>query len=153
VKRTILALATLVALAIASTATAAASSNTTLIIRHQTRGCHAWSAGSGLPYKPAQSLKLAVGSAVTVINNDAMAHQIFQTSGPHVTITKVSTGMMDMSHEFKGMGVMGRPGASVKIVFAKPGIYKFKTRFGEDYMKMPDTIGEDNTLTLKVVVR
>ena len=150
-KRIILALAAVVALGVASTATA--GSATTLVIRHQTHGCHAWSAGTGLPYKPAQSLKLAVGSSITVVNNDAMAHQIFQTSGPHVAITKVPTGMMDMSHEFKGMGVMGRPGASVKIVFTKPGIYKFKTRFGEDYMKMPDTVGEDNTLTLKVVVR
>jgi hypothetical protein len=50
------------------------------------------------------------------------------------------------------MGVMGHPGASVRIVFGKPGTYRFKTRFGEDYMKMPDTIGADNTLTLRVVV-
>ena len=47
---------------------------------------------------------------------------------------------------------MAHPGASVKIVFTKAGAYKFKTRFGEDYMKMPDAIGEDNTLTLNVVV-
>jgi hypothetical protein len=57
-----------------------------------------------------------------------------------------------MSHEFKGMGVMAHPGASVRIVFSKPGTYKFTTRFGEDYMKMPDTVGADNTLTLKIVV-
>jgi hypothetical protein len=67
-------------------------------------------------------------------------------------ITKVASSMMDMSHEFKGMGVMAHPGASVRIVFSKPGTYKFTTRFGEDYMKMPDTVGADNTLTLKIVV-
>ena len=150
-KRTILALAAVVALGVASTATA--GSSTTLIIRHQTHGCHAWSAGTGMPYRPAQSLKLAVGSSVTVINNDAMAHQIYQTGGPRVAIAKVASTTMDMSHEFKGMGVMGHPGASIKIRFAKAGVYTFRTRFGEDYMKMPDTIGEDNTLTLKVTVR
>ena len=60
--------------------------------------------------------------------------------------------MHDMSHEFKGTGVMAHPGAAVKVVFARAGAYTFTTRFGEDYMKMPDTIGEDNHLTLKVVV-
>jgi hypothetical protein len=149
-KRAILSLAAVLALGLASTA--AAGSNVTLLIRHQTQHCHAWSAGPGKPYKAAQSLKLTRGSVVTVINNDAMAHQLFQTSGPRVAIVKVPSGMMDMSHEFKGAGVMAHSGASVKIVFSKAGIYKFKTRFGEDYMKMPDTVGEDNTLTLTVTV-
>jgi len=149
-KRTILALATVAVLGLAASASAA--SNTTILVRHQTRGCHAWSVGPGKPYTAAQSLKLALGSSITIINNDAMAHKLFQTSGPRVTITKVQSTMMDMSHEFKGSGVMAHPGASVKIVFNKAGVYKFKTRFGEDYMKVPDTIGEDNTLTLKVVV-
>jgi len=149
-KRTVLALAAVGVLGLA--ASASARSNTTILIRHQTHGCHAWSVGVKVPYKAAQSLKIAPGSSITVINNDAMAHQLFQTSGPRVIIKKVPSQMMDMSHEFKGLGVMARPGASVKIVFTKAGIYKFKTRFGEDYMKMPDTIGEDNTLTLKVVV-
>ena len=149
-KRTILTLAAIGVLGLA--ASASAGTSTTILIRHQTRGCHAWSAGPGAPYRAAQSLKLALGSSVTVINNDAMAHQIFQTSGPRVAIQKVASMMMNMSHEFKGSGVMGHPGASVKIVFIKAGVYTFKTRFGEDYMKMPDTIGEDNTLTLRVVV-
>ncbi len=149
-RRTILAIATVAVLALASSA--AAGSSATLLIRHQTKHCHAWSVGAGKPYKAAQSLKLTPGSSLTIINNDAMAHQLFQTGGPRVTIRKVASTTMDMSHEFKGSGVMGHPGASVKIVFSKAGIYKFKTRFGEDYMKMPDTIGEDNTLTLKVVV-
>ena len=149
-KLSLLAVALAGALGLAVSASAA--SNTTILIRHQTHGCHAWSVGAGKPYKPAQSLKLTRGSSITIVNNDAMAHQLFQISGPRVAITKVASTMMDMSHEFKGMGVMGRPGASVRIVFSGPGTYKFRTRFGEDYMKMPDTIGEDNTLTLRVVV-
>ena len=149
-KHMILAVAAICVLGLAASASAA--SNTTILIRHQTHGCHAWSVGTGKAYKPAQSLKLTAGSSITIVNNDAMAHQLFQISGPRVAIKKVQTTMMDMSHEFKGHGVMAHPGASVKIVFHKAGIYKFKTRFGEDYMKMPDTIGEDNTLTLKVIV-
>ena len=149
-KRTVLAIAAVCVLGLA--ASASAGSSTTILIKHQTRGCHAWSVGVGKPYKAAQSLRLAPGSAVTVINNDVMAHQLLQTSGAHVAITKVPSTTMDMTHEFKGSGVMAHPGASVKLMFAKAGIYKFKTRFGEDYMKMPDTIGEDNTLSLTVVV-
>jgi plastocyanin len=108
--------------------------------------------GAGKPYKPAQSLSLARGASVTIVNNDVMAHQLYQTAGPRAAIAKVASSMMDMPHGFKGTGVMGHPGASVRIVFSKPGTYKFRTRFGEDYMKMPDTIGEDNTLTLRIVV-
>jgi hypothetical protein len=151
-KRTLLALAAVGLLGLAATTAFAHVPANTLLIRHQTHGCHAWSLGPGKPYKAAQSLKLARGSTMTVVNNDAMAHQLFQTSGPRVVIKKVSSTMMYMSHEFRGPGVMAHPGAAVKIVFTKAGVYKFTTRFGEDYMKMPDTIGEDNTLTLKVVV-
>ena len=150
-KRTILAIAAVAVLGLVSSASA--GSSTTILIRHQTRGCHAWSVGPGKPYKAAQSLKLAAGSSVTIVNNYAMAHKLFQTSGPRVTITKVAPMMMkDMSHEFKGSGVMAHPGASVKMVFTKAGTYTFRTRFGEDYMKVPDTVGEDNTLTLTVVI-
>ena len=149
-KRTIFSITAICALALATYASGAPS--TTILIRHQTRGCHAWSSGTGHPYKAAQSLRLARGSSITVINNDVMAHQMFQTSGPQVAIKKVASTMMAMSHEFKGTGVMAHPGASVRIIFANAGTYTFRTRFGEDYMKMPDTVGEDNTLTLKVVV-
>ena len=149
-KKIFVVIAGVAVLGLASSASAASS--TTILIRHQTHGCHAWSVGPGSAYKAAQVLKVAAGSSIRIVNNDAMAHKLFQISGPRVTIAKVPSTMMDMSHEFKGSGVMGHPGASVKITFAKAGIYKFKTRFGEDYMKMPDTIGEDNTLTLKVIV-
>lgn len=132
---------------------APAASNTTLFIRHQTHGCHAWSLGVGKPYKAAQSVTLTRGSTVTIVNNDAMAHQLLQTGGPKVAMKKAGSSMMDMSHEFRGTGVMAHPSAGLKLVFTKAGVYSFKTRFGEDYMKVPDTIGEDNTLTLKVVVR
>ena len=151
-KRSLIALAATAVLGLVATSASAHVSPNTILITHQQRGCHAWSLGTRTPYKAALSTKLARGASLTIVNNDAMAHQIFQTAGPRVAIKKVSSTMMDMSHEFKGSGVMGHPGASVKMVFSKAGVYKFKTRFGEDYMKMPDTIGEDNTLTLKIVV-
>ena len=151
-KRSLIALAATAVLGLVATSASAHVSPNTILIRHQQRGCHAWSAGVGSPYKAALSVKLARGASLTVVNGDAMAHQIFQTAGPRVAIKKLPSTMPDMSHEFKGTGVMAHNGASVKMVFSKAGVYKFKTRFGEDYMKMADTIGEDNTLTLKVVV-
>jgi plastocyanin len=150
-KRAIAITITAVAAA-ALTASAPAASHVTILIRHQTHGCHAWALGVGKPYKAAQSVKLTGGSTITVVNNDVMAHQLYQTGGPRVTITTVPSTTMAMSHEFKGAGVMAHPGAAVKVVFARAGVYTFRTRFGEDYMKMPDTIGEDNKLTLRVVV-
>jgi hypothetical protein len=150
-KRAIAITITAVAAA-ALTVSAPAASHVTILIRHQTHGCHAWALGVGKPYKAAQSLKLTRGSSITVVDNDVMAHKLIQTSGQHVAITKVPSTVKDLSREFTGAGVMAHPGAAVKVVFAKAGVYKFTTRFGEDYMKMPDTIGEDNHLTLTVVV-
>jgi hypothetical protein len=49
-------------------------------------------------------------------------------------------------------GLMGRPGATVKVTFPQAGVYKLTTKFGEDYMPMGDTIGEDNVLRAVVTV-
>ena len=48
---------------------------------------------------------------------------------------------------------LNHPGATTKVKFAKAGVYTFKTRAGEDYMKGIKTIGEDNVLRLTVTVR
>jgi plastocyanin len=151
-KRTILALAVVGLLSLAATS-ASAGSNAMVTIRHQTHGCHAWSV-NGSAYKTSQSLKLAPGSTVTFVNNDVMAHKLTQIAGPRVVIRKMSSTMMDMSHEFTGAGVMAHMGASVKITFSKAGVYRFTTEVGEDYPSMESmkTIGEDNVLALKVVV-
>jgi hypothetical protein len=49
-------------------------------------------------------------------------------------------------------GMMARMGASAKVTFTKPGVYKFTTKVGEDYMSGVKTTGEDNVLKLTVTV-
>jgi len=44
-------------------------------------------------------------------------------------------------------------GARTTVTFAKAGIYRFRTRTGEDYMSGITTTGKDNVLTLTVTVR
>jgi plastocyanin len=149
-KRSLIALSAIAALGLLATS-ASAHGTVTVLIRHQLHGCHAWSV-NGNAYKPSQTVKVDAGTTIVFTNNDVMAHKLVQTSGPRVTIKKVASTMMDMSHEFKGSGVMAHSGASVRVMFFKPGVYRFTTKAGEDYMKMPATIGEDNVLKLKVVV-
>jgi plastocyanin len=116
----------------------AASPQATLTIRHQMHGCHAWSLNGGA-YKASQSVALARGGTLKVIDNDVMAHRLVQLSGTKVTIR--SAAMKKMS-------------ASATVNFAKAGVYKFTTKPGEDYKwaaKMK-TMGEDNVLRLVVRV-
>jgi plastocyanin len=145
---TVLAIAVVGAIAVGP---AAGAKGTTVLIRHQVVGCHAWSANGG-PFKAALTLQLALGATATIVNNDVMAHKLVQTGGAKVAIVKLPSTMMDMSHEFSGPGVMAHMGASVRVTFAKAGVYTFMTRAGEDYMKGMATKGEDNVLALKVVV-
>jgi plastocyanin len=135
--RGLIATAAVAALALASVASAS-TPNTSILIRHQVRGCHAW-AVNGSAFKAAQSVKLAHGTVAVVTNNDVMPHRLVQVSGPSA---KLST---------PGMNHMG---AKARIVFAKAGVYKFKTVAGEDYPGMDGmkTIGEDNVLRLTVTV-
>ena len=85
-----------------------------------------------------------------------MFHKLVKLSGSSVSFSLVKTGnAMPMMHTVKlpwAHGMMGRPGATVKVTFPTAGTYKFKTVVGEDYMKMPETIGEDHVLHLTVVV-
>ena len=48
---------------------------------------------------------------------------------------------------------MSHMGATTTVKFPHAGTYVFTTKPGEDYMKGVMTTGEDNVLTLKVVVR
>ena len=125
------------AVVFAATAAAGAPSNASVVIRHQLRGCHAWSVDSG-PYRAAQRLTLARGSSMTVVDDDVMPHTLVKTHGPAVQLT----GKVAMRHM----------GASVKVRFTKAGTYRFTTKAGEDYMTGVKTVGEDNVLTLTVVV-
>ena len=114
----------------------ASSPQSTLTIRHQTRGCHAWSFNGG-PYKASLKITLARGTMLKVVDNDVMPHKLIQLAGPKAKL--VSPAMRRMS-------------AQAKVVFAKKGTYKFTTKPGEDYMKGVKTIGADNVLRVTVVV-
>ena len=151
IKSTIPTLALLVSAGALASGASAAGSGSTLIIRHEMRGCHAWSA-NGDAYKATQAIKLHRGASLSVTNNDVMPHKLIETSGPGVKITRLSRGT--------GMGMMGtmppamlaRMGSSSKVTFTKPGVYKFTTKAGEDYTSGIKTVGEDNVLRLTVSV-
>jgi plastocyanin len=138
-KRTALIFTLAFALGLASTASAAAApGHDSLLIRHQMRGCHSWSANGGA-FKLSQSVTLRHGGWLAVTNNDIMPHTLVLTSGPKVRIARPRLGHM---------------GASLALTLARPGTYHFTTKPGEDYPGMDGmkTIGEDNVLRVTVVV-
>jgi plastocyanin len=119
-------------------ATAKSPSSVKVLIKHQTRGCHAWSVNGGA-FAASRTARLATGGSVTFMDNDIMSHKLILTSGPAVT--------------FVGKPAMNRMGATVKVVFTKAGTYRFTTKPGEDYKGMAlKTTGEDNVLHLIVKV-
>jgi hypothetical protein len=122
-----------------------------LVIRHQTHGCHTWSLNGGA-FKASQTLSLTRNASLTITNNDVMPHKLVETSGPAVTITRLSSGMgMGMKGTFPP-AMMAHMGSRTKVTFSKPGVYKFTTKVGEDYMSGVKTVGEDNVLRLTVTV-
>ena len=123
--------------AVGSAVIAKAPKSSTIMIRHQMRGCHTWSVNGGA-YRATQSTSLARGGTITFMNMDVMPHKLLKTSGPAIHVA----GKPNMNHM----------NASVKVTFAKTGVYKFTTKPGEDYMKGMKTIGEDNVLRLTVKV-
>ena len=114
----------------------ASAPKATLTIRHQTRGCHAWSFNNGA-YTASLRVRLARGTTLTVIDNDMMPHKLIQLAGPKAKL--VTPAMKHMS-------------AQAKVVFAKKGTYRFTTKAGEDYMKGIKTVGPDNVLRVTVTV-
>jgi hypothetical protein len=134
-----------------ATGASAAGNSATIVIRHQVKGCHSWSA-NGDAYKPSQAIALHRGAAMSVTNNDVMPHKLVETSGPAVTITRLSSGTgMGMKGTFPP-AMMAHMGSRTKVTFSKPGVYKFTTKVGEDYMSGVKTVGEDNVLRLTVTV-
>ena len=131
-----LLVAALAAALAAGVGSAAAPRHVSLVIRHQVRGCHAWSVNGGA-FRASQTVALRRGGWITVRNNDMMPHRLIETSGPSV--------------RFVGRPNMNHMGASVKVVFARAGTYRFTTKAGEDYMPVK-TVGEDNVLRLTVKV-
>jgi plastocyanin len=132
----ILATASIAVLVAAASAQAGPSSSVT--IRHQVRGCHTWSVNGGA-YKASQVTAVMRGTAVMFTNNDVMPHTLIKTSGPALKIQHAKMGHMS---------------ATAKVVFSHAGVYKLRTRAGEDYPGMDGmkTIGEDNVLRLTVIV-
>jgi hypothetical protein len=133
-----LALVTLIAVALAGSALAAAPKSATLTIRHQMKGCHSWSL-DGKSWAASQKLTLTRGSRLAVVNDDVMPHKLVQLSGPEATLSHTA-----MTHI----------GATALAGFAAKGTYVFRTKAGEDYpsAKGIKTVGEDNVLKLVVTV-
>jgi hypothetical protein len=128
----------LIGAVVATVAVAAPAKHARVTIRHQTKNCHSWALGQGA-YAAHVDARLAVGGSITITNNDVMPHRLIEQRGPNALFT----GKVSMSHM----------GAILKVTFPRAGIYVFTTKAGEDYMKGVQTTGEDNVLTLKVVVR
>lgn len=136
-KRTTFFLTLALTLALAGVASAApAAGSATVVIRHETHGCHSWSV-NGDAFKASQSITLHRGATLTVTNSDVMPHTLILTSGPALRITHAKLAHM---------------GASLKVTLTRPGTYRFTTKPGEDYMAGVKTTGADNVLRLTVVV-
>lgn len=116
---------------------AAAPKTAAVTIRHQTKGCHAWSVNGGA-FAASQAVTLARGGSITFTNNDVMPHALIKLSGPAVHVGNA--------------GAMNHMGARTTVSFARAGTYVFKTKAGEDYMAGVKTVGEDNVLRLTVKV-
>ena len=116
----------------------AGTNSASVLIRHQTHGCHAWSVNSGA-FRASQTVHLARGGVLMIVNKDVMPQDLIEKSGPKGHVT--------------GSAKLNTMGASVKVTFAKAGTYRFATKAGEDYpgFERP-TVGKDNTLTLTVIV-
>ncbi|MHB8469406.1 MAG: cupredoxin domain-containing protein [Gaiellaceae bacterium] len=115
---------------------AAAPSHAAVVIRHQLRGCHAWSVNDAA-FKASQSIALRRGGTIVWTNDDVMSHTLVLTSGPSLRI---------------GQPKLGHMGAALTLRLARPGVYRFTTKPGEDYMSGVKTVGADNVLRLVVVV-
>ena len=138
-KSTVPMLAVLVSAGAIMATGASASGGSTLVIRHQVKGCHSWSA-NGDAYKATQAIKLQRGASLSVTNNDVMPHKLVQAAGPKMRL--VHPNMLKMA-------------SSATVKLTQRGLYRFTTRAGEDYawagsMK---TVGEDNVLHLTVRVK
>lgn len=139
------------ALATAASAHAAGRGTSTLLIRHQYEHCHAWSLNGG-PFRARQSLTLGRGATLTVIDDDVMPHRLVEVGGPAVTWRNGTTMPMMGGDVSSTRGLMRHMGASTTIGFSRPGVYRFLTRAGEDFVPGIRTGGADNVLTLTVHV-
>ena len=108
----------------------------TITIRHQLHGCHTWSFAGGR-FSASLKVKIDRDTVLVFVDNDMMPHKLVQLSGPKAALTTPN---------------MRHMGAKAVAIFPMTGVYKFRTRAGEDYMKGMKTIGKDNVLRLTVTV-
>ena len=150
---TVMTLAAAAAAVSVSAALAVAAPSAKIVITHQAKGCHGWALNGGALESGLQ-VALRRGGSVTIKNNDVMPHTLIQTAGPKTTIKLVNAAMGGMGMHGKiGPNMMGHMGATLKVDFPKPGIYRFTTKVGEDYMQGFPTTGEDHVLRLVVTVQ
>ena len=98
-------------------AAVAAPKSATLTIRHQMKGCHSWAFAGGT-WSATQSVTLARGAKLTVVDNDVMPHKFVQLSGPQA---KLTTPVM------KHMGA--HRGQAIGVAFAEG----FRQHLGHSY--------------------
>jgi hypothetical protein len=132
---------------------AGSSNNASLVIRHQVKGCHEWSL-NGRAYGVNQAITLSRGGALTIIDNDMMPHQLVTLSGPALSERLVKPGSASMGKMMApyATGLMPHMGATLRVTFNKPGVYKLRTKSLEDYLPIK-TVGADNVLRVTVVVK
>jgi hypothetical protein len=145
------------ALLLSVPALAGAPKTAVIVIRHQTHGCHAWSLNGGA-YVSRQVVRLAPGGSLTVTNNDLMVQELVQLRGPASAMKlerRSHMGNMPTAMHMGGKAgpyAMAHMGAMLRVTFARTGVYAFKLVDRGDYFKGIKTTGEDNELTLQVVV-
>jgi hypothetical protein len=106
-------------------------------IEHATKGCHILNFQGMAKSSPTATVHLAVGGVMNLQDNDVMPHKLYSVSGPQATFSG-----SDMTHM----------GARSSVTFPAAGTYVLSTKAGEDYVKGIKTIGEDNTLKIRVIV-
>ena len=125
----------LLAIALSTVAVAAPSKTVRLEIVHTFRGCHVWQSSHDLG--PAGTLRLQRGDRIRIRVSCPMDFRVTQVRGP-----KLSLG-----------DPVFHTGTQRTIIFPKRGIYVLS---GANVQSSSDmglqTLGADNTLTLKVVV-
>ena len=144
--------ATFAAAVLAGTASAApAPAHASLVIRHQLQGCHSWSVNGGA-FKPTQSIAIRSGGWVSVTDDDMMPHTLVQIAGPAAHIANLATPFTGLGKRApRTTGAMTYMGSATKVQFPRPGVYRFSTKAGEDYVPTTTT-GADNVLRLTVHV-
>ena len=152
-KRSVIwAVAAGVAAAAAPAPAAAPPASASIVIRHQLRGCHAWSLNGGAS-RAGLELRLARGGAITITNTDPMVHKLIRQQGPAAPTRRIPHDHMRMVglHRITGPGVMNHMGAALRMTFPRAGTYRFTTEDLGDYFELK-TVVEDNELSLVVRV-